>query len=256
MPYDALSLATLALSACLLATAARLRRTVALRIGCILLAALLLRADAAYQRSLHVWDESVHALVARNMIEAPLRPMLYRAPALPYNRHDWMANHVWLHKPPAALWLMAGSMRLFGTNEIAMRVPSVVLSTLSVLLTFLIARQLLTTRVALLAAGIHAVNGFLIALAAGRRVADHVDTALIFFVELGVCLAIVFSRSRRWGWLVLAGASVGAGLLTKTWPALVVVPVAFTCFTMVAGVWRALVWSVAILAVAVAVAAP
>src|SRR5688572_5924121 len=138
MPYDALSVATITVSACLLG-AATMRRSVALRLGCILLAALCLRADAAYQRSLHVWDESFHALVAKHMIDAPLRPVLYRAPALPYEPQDWMANHVWLHKPPAALWLMAGSMRVFGTNEIALRVPSVLLSALSVFLTFLIA---------------------------------------------------------------------------------------------------------------------
>lgn len=256
MPYDALSVATLGVSACLLVAAAMSRRSVALRLGCVLLAALLLRADAANQRSLHVWDESFHALVARNLIETPLRPVLYRAPALPYDSADWTANHIWLHKPPAALWLMAGSMRLFGINEIALRVPSVLLSTLSVILTFLIARELLGTRPALLAAGFHAVNGFLIALAAGRRVADHVDTGLLFFVELAVFLAILFSRCRRWEWLVLAGASVGAGLLTKTWPALVVLPVAFACFTMTAGVRQSLIWSATMLAAAAAVAGP
>ena len=256
MPYDALSVATLAVSACLLGTAAALRRPVWLRLACILLAALILRADAANQRSLHVWDESFHALVAKNLIAAPLRPVLYRTPAVPYDRHDWMANHVWLHKPPAALWLMAGSMRLFGTNEIALRVPSVVLSALSVWLTFLIAGQLLTARVALLAAAFQAVNGFLISLAAGRRVADHIDTALIFFVELAVFLAIVFTRSRQWPWLLLAGASVGAGLLTKSWPALVVLPVAFVCFAMATRVRCALAWSAAMLAAAAVVAGP
>ena len=92
------------------------------------------------------------------------------------------------------------------------------LSVLSVFLTFLIARHLLTTQLALLAAAFQAVNGFLISLAAGRRVADHVDTALIFFVELAVVLAIGFARSRRWPWLLLAGASVGAGL-DQDWPA-------------------------------------
>ena len=41
-------------------------------------------------------------------------------------------------QPPVALWLMAGSMRVFGVNEIAMRLPSLLLSTGAVLLTFLI----------------------------------------------------------------------------------------------------------------------
>lgn len=256
MPYDSLSVTIVVLSVCLLISAARQRHSARVRLACILLTALLLRADAAYQRSLHTWDESFHALVAKNLITAPLRPMLYTAPALPYDRVDWTANHIWLHKPPAALWLMAGSMRLFGTNELALRLPSVLLSTLSVLLTFLIGRQLLTTNLALLAAGFHAVHGFLIAQAAGRRVADHVDTTLVFFVELGVFAAIMFSRSRRWRWMILGGAAVGAGLLTKTWPALVVLPVALAGFVPAAGFRQAILWSTGMLVLGAAVAAP
>ena len=256
MPYDALSVATLTASACLLGATATLRRSVTIRVACVLLAALFLRADAAYQRSLHVWDESFHALVARNLIDTPLRPVLYRTPALPYDTHDWVSNHVWLHKPPGALWLMAGSMRLFGTNEIALRVPSVLLSSLSVFLTFLIARRLLAPDLALLAAAFQAVNGFLISLAAGRRVADHIDTALVFFVELGVFLAIHFAGSRHGKWLLLAGASLGAGLLTKSWPALVVLPVTFAYFVPIAGVRRSILWTAGMMAAAAVVAAP
>jgi len=85
---------------------------------------------------------------------------------------------------------MAGSMRVFGVNELAMRLPSLLLSTGAVLLTFLIGRVLFNERVALLATGFHAVNGFLVALSAGRRVADHVDTALVFFVALGIWVAL------------------------------------------------------------------
>lgn len=256
MPYDALSLVTLAAVAGLLLAASRGRTPIGMRIACIVVAALLLRADAAYQRSLHVWDESFHALVARNLIDTPLRPVLYRAPALPYDPQDWMSNHVWLHKPPAALWLMAGSMALFGIGELALRVPSVLLSTGSVLLTFLIGRQLLSTRMALLAAAFHAVNGFLIALAAGRRVADHVDTALIFFVELAVWLAIGVARDRRSWWLVLAGVATGAGFLSKTWPALVVLPVVWIYLAGMIGWRRASQCCALIGAVAAAVAAP
>ena len=130
-------------------------------------AALLIRTDAACQRSLHTWDESYHALVAKNLIQQPWKPTLYRTPVLPYDLQDWTANHVWLHKPPGALWLMAASMALFGVNELALRAPSVLLSTLGVLLTFLIGRALFSERVGLLAAGFHAVNGFLVAIAAG-----------------------------------------------------------------------------------------
>ncbi len=38
---------------------------------------------------LHDWDERYHALVAKNMIEQPFKPMLYKNPVLPYDYKDW-----------------------------------------------------------------------------------------------------------------------------------------------------------------------
>ena len=37
-------------------------------------------------------------------------------------------------------------------------------------------------------------NGFLVDLASGRRVSDHVDTLLIFLFELGILLALKGTR--------------------------------------------------------------
>jgi 4-amino-4-deoxy-L-arabinose transferase-like glycosyltransferase len=196
----------------------------------VLLAAFLIRLDPACQHSLHKWDESFHALVAKNAIDDPLKPTLYRHAVLPYDYRNWGASHVWLHKPPGAIWLMAASMRIFGVHEIAMRLPSVLLATAAVLLTFLIGRLVFDSRVALLAAAFHAVNGFLVALASGRRVADHVDTALIFFVEVGVLMGFAYRHTGRPAALVLAGVSTGAALLTKSLPGLLVAAVAFFIF--------------------------
>src|SRR4029453_4115271 len=124
----------------------------------------------------------------------------------------------------------AASMWIFGESEIAMRMPSVLMATAGVLLTFLIGRLLFDVRVALLAAAFHAVNGFLVALSSGRRVADHVDTALIFFVQLGVLMAFEHRRNGRKVALVLAGVATGAALLTKSLPGLLAAAVAFAIF--------------------------
>ncbi len=77
---------------------------------------------------LHDWDERYHALVARNLMDAPLRPMLRAIPALPYNYKAWCCNHVWLHKQPLFLWQMALAMKVFGTNVVALRLPSALLA--------------------------------------------------------------------------------------------------------------------------------
>src|SRR5689334_7178596 len=91
---------------------------------------------AASEHALNAWDERYHALVAKHLISHPLTPTLYEDPVLPYDYRDWGANHVWLHKPPVALWLMAASVRVLGTTELAARLPSVLLSLAAIVVTF------------------------------------------------------------------------------------------------------------------------
>src|SRR4051812_1318969 len=74
---------------------------------------------------LHEWDECFHALVARNMMDHPLVPMLRKGQLLPYDYQQWVGNTVWLHKQPLFLWQMALSMKLFGVSEFALRLPSI-----------------------------------------------------------------------------------------------------------------------------------
>jgi 4-amino-4-deoxy-L-arabinose transferase len=207
-------------------------------LAAILLVAASLRLFASGDRHLHEWDERYHALVAKNLIASPLVPTLYRVALLDYDYRDWLSNHVWLHKPPLTLWLMAMSMKAFGVNELAVRLPSLVFGTLSVGLTFLIARRLISESVALLAAGLHAINGLLLDLGAGRTATDHPDTLLIFLVALGAYLALratgegrdarlptgdaeatrAATRTARWSpaALALVGLCAGAAVLTKS----------------------------------------
>jgi 4-amino-4-deoxy-L-arabinose transferase len=100
-----------------------------LAVWLLLIAGLLLRIYTSTDFFLHYWDERYHALVAKNLINHPFRPTLYDTPLLPYDYFNWPGNHIWLHKQPMALWLMAGSMKLFGINEIALRLPSILMST-------------------------------------------------------------------------------------------------------------------------------
>lgn len=92
----------------------------------------LLRIGASMDPFLHPWDERYHALVAKHLMAYPLKPTLYAHPALPYDAASWVGGHVWLHKPPFALWCMAASMGLFGVNEIAVRMPSILASVLGI----------------------------------------------------------------------------------------------------------------------------
>ena len=104
----------------------------------IVFAGFVLRVYAGSDLYVHKWDERYHALDAKNMIEHPFRPMLYKDPVMPYNFKSWTSNHIWVHKQPFPLWAMAGSMAFFGVNEIALRMPSIILSSIAVYFTFFI----------------------------------------------------------------------------------------------------------------------
>lgn len=189
------------------------------------IAALLIRGYASADRVLHPWDERYHALVAKNLIERPLVPTLYRTPVLPYDYRTWTSNHVWLHKPPLALWAQAASMKVFGVHEFPVRLPSLLISTASVVLTYAIGSILLTPAIELLAAGFQTFNGFLVDLTSGRRASDHVDTLLVFLFELGILCALVASRRRPRVTGVALGAVTGLAYLTKSFLGLLILPV-------------------------------
>jgi 4-amino-4-deoxy-L-arabinose transferase-like glycosyltransferase len=209
----------------LLAGAAALARgSRAAALGCIMAAGLAVSLYAASERAIHEWDERFHAVVARHLLDHPLTPTLYDDPVLPYDYRDWTANHVWLHKPPVTLWLMAGSLRVFGVSELAVRLPSVALTTAALWLTFAIGRRLFDDRVALTAAAFQAVNGLLVALASGRAPTDHVDAALVVFVELAVLVAIVEADRESAARRAALGAVIGVAVLTKWYPALLPLP--------------------------------
>jgi len=192
----------------------------------ILGAGLLLRIFASSDQYLHTWDERCHALVAKHLSEQPLKPTLYKNPVMPFDKTNWLANNVWLEKGPVPLLSMAGAISLFGCNEFAIRIPSIILSLLAVYLTFLIARLLFNSRIALLAAFFHSINGLVIELAAGRVSSDHVETFFIFFVELAVLGVVYYLVKKNTFWVAIAiGVSTGLAILCKWFPALIVFPV-------------------------------
>src|SRR6187549_82796 len=124
LPYDGWSVGAIVVSSlCLLAATRRTMPTTG-RLACITVAAFVIRLDPAVQTSLHTWDESVHAVVARHMVTNPLTPTLYTHPILPAPAESWTESGIWLHKPPLTFWLIAVSLGTFGMHAIALRLPS------------------------------------------------------------------------------------------------------------------------------------
>ena len=197
------------------------------RIGIFLLliCGFILRFYTSMDLYLHDWDEKFHALVAKNLMDHPLRPTLYDNPVLPYDYREWGGNHVWLHKQPMALWAMAGSMRIFGVNEIALRLPSILLSTIGILLTYSLGSYFFNKKVAFLAAFFYSINGLIIELTAGRVATDHIDIFFLFFIEIAIFFSMLFARDKLKIYNILAGVCLGAAVLSKWLPALIVLPV-------------------------------
>lgn len=78
---------------------------------------------------LNIYDERYHALVARNMMDNPLKPYL-RLPIVEYDYKYWGGNYIWVHKQPLFLWQMVLSMKIFGVSEYAVRYPDVLMGLL------------------------------------------------------------------------------------------------------------------------------
>ena len=173
---------------------------------------------------LHDWDERYHALVAKNLAENPLVPMLFKTPVLPYDFQQWTLSHVWLHKQPLTLWLMAASIKIFGTTEFAVRFPSLILSVIGIYLTFRIATFFSNERTGLLAAFFQSINGLVIQIATGREATDHIDNTFFFFIELAVFGIVLFLERKKTLNLLLIGLWLGLALLSKYLPALIVLP--------------------------------
>lgn len=193
----------------------------------LVICGIILRIYVSTDFFLHDWDERFHALVAKNLIKQPFVPKLYANPLLPYDYQNWGSNCIWLHKQPVPLWCMALSLKIAGINEFAVRLPSVILSSCGILITYYIAMYLYGSKVAFISAFFFAINGQIIAMTGGRYATDHVDIFFLFFISLAVMLAIKFAKSKNQFFNILAGISIGLAVLSKWLPALIVLPIWF-----------------------------
>ena len=130
---------------------------------CILIASGALVLRNVGHSGITYWDEGFHAVVARNLTKHPLKFTLYDQPWLPYDYKGWGENHIWLHKPPVAMWTIWLAHLIFGINTFALRLPSAISLVVTAWLTYRIAADLFDKRAGLIAAFLHGFNPFLFA---------------------------------------------------------------------------------------------
>ncbi|MFZ6053042.1 ArnT family glycosyltransferase [Halocola ammonii] len=164
---------------------------------------------------LNIWDEQYHALVAKNLSNNLLKPTLYSDPVLNYDYRNWTENAVWLHKQPLFLWQMAASIKIFGANEIAIRLPSAIMHAIIPLFINRIGKIAVNRETGFYGALFFAVAYFPLELIAGTYPTDHNDVAFLFYITASFWAWFEYSQSKKKYWLLLIGLFGGCAVLVK-----------------------------------------
>jgi 4-amino-4-deoxy-L-arabinose transferase-like glycosyltransferase len=119
---------------------------------------------------------------------------------------------LFLDKPPLVYWMQAASMRVFGINSFAVRLPSMLAALLLVAFTVYIASRLYDRRSGIMA-GFVLASAMLTAGLARMAIMDQIF-ALAITVSLGAFLLTYFEKWSRKGYL-LFWAAMGISTLIK-----------------------------------------
>lgn len=143
------------------------------------------------------------------------------------------ANSITVDKPPAALWPMALSVRLFGLSSWAILVPEALMGVATVGVLYAAVRRRFGAAAGLLAGGSLAVTP----VAALMFRFNNPDALLCLLMVCALAAVLRALADGRTKWLVLAGVCFGLGFLTKTLQAWLILPplaVVYACCAPVA----------------------
>lgn len=170
----------------------------------------------------NIWDEQFHALVAKNLTLHMFHPTLVENPILPTDPAYWVFTQTWLHKPPLFLWQMAISIKLFGTSAWAIRMPSVLLSSLMIPAIYQMGLRISNERTGFLAALILTVSNIHVNIVSGFLNTDQNDVVFAAYVLFSFWAWTEYAYSFKKKWILLVGLFAGAAVLTKWLPGLLV----------------------------------
>ncbi|MEV1025443.1 glycosyltransferase family 39 protein [Streptomyces sp. NPDC050264] len=130
------------------------------------------------------------------------------------------ANAITVDKPPAALWPMALSVRLFGLSSWAILVPEVLMGLATAGILYAAVRRRFSA-----AAGLITIAVFATTPVAALMFRFNNPDALLALLMTGTVYCVLRAMERaRTKWLVLAGVAVGLAFLTKTLQAFLILP--------------------------------
>ncbi len=144
--------------------------------------------------------------------------------------HSWQAfffgssdaaSFITVDKPPASLWVMDLSARVFGVNAWSILVPQALEGVAAVGVLYAAVRRVATPQAGLLAGAVLATTP--VAVLMFRF--DNPDALLVLLLTLaGYAMVRALEGERSTRWLLLAGGLIGTGFLTKMLQAFLVVP--------------------------------
>ncbi|MEU1134753.1 glycosyltransferase family 39 protein, partial [Streptomyces sp. NPDC005900] len=167
---------------------------------------------------LYLWNLSASGY-ANSFYSAAVQAGSQSGKALFFGSLD-AGNAITVDKPPAALWPMALSVRLFGLGPWAVLVPQVLMGVATVGVLYAAVRRRFGPAAGLIAGAVLALTP----VAALMFRFNNPDALLALLMTVTVyCVLRALARGRT-KWLVWAGVAVGLGFLTKTLQAFVILP--------------------------------
>ncbi|MFD7792353.1 ArnT family glycosyltransferase [Streptomyces sp. NPDC059759] len=130
------------------------------------------------------------------------------------------ANAITVDKPPASLWPMALSVRIFGLSSWAILVPEVLMGVATVGVLYAALRRRFGPAAGLIAGAVLALTP----VAALMFRFNNPDAMLALLMTVTVYCVIRGLEDGRTKWLVLAGVAVGFAFLAKTLQAFLILP--------------------------------
>jgi 4-amino-4-deoxy-L-arabinose transferase-like glycosyltransferase len=131
------------------------------------------------------------------------------------------SNFITVDKPPASLWVMEISARIFGVNAWSLLVPQALEGVATVGILYATVRRWFTPGAALLAGAVLALTPVATLMFRFNN-PDALLTLVLTGAAYATFRAVEDGRSR---WMVLAGTLVGFGFITKMLQAIIIIPI-------------------------------
>jgi 4-amino-4-deoxy-L-arabinose transferase-like glycosyltransferase len=183
---------------------------------------------------LYLWDLSASGW-ANSFYSAAVQAGSVSWKAFLFGASDAAAS-ITVDKPPASLWVMALSARIFGLSSWSLLVPQALMGMATVGLVFTSVRRYFSAQAGLIAGAVLALTP----VAALMFRFNNPDSLLVLLLTGAVVATLRAIENGRTRWMVLAGVLVGLGFLTKQLQAVLVLPGIAAVYLIAAPVslWR------------------